>query len=109
MKIVLIGSSQYREKFERVRDRLESEGHDVRIPAFDSQPSFDDIGVCAHNRSLIEWADEVHVIWDQRSTGTIFDFGMCFMARKPLVIEYMEEKTFRGVMEKYAAVSIKTA
>jgi hypothetical protein len=27
---------------------------------------------------------------------------MCFMAEKPLVIEYLEPKTFEGVMKKYA-------
>ena len=105
MKITLIGSTQYKIKFEQVKGRLEAEGHEVKIPAFDSHPDLDDLGVCAHNRDLIEWADEVHVIWDQRSTGTVFDFGMVFMARKPLVIEYMETKTFRGVMEKYSNTS----
>ena len=101
-KIALIGSSQYQDKFLAIKERLEQEGHEVRIPAFDSHPEFDDLGVCEYNRDLIEWSEEVHLIWDQRSTGTIFDFGMVFMARKPLVIEYLEEKTFRGVMEKYA-------
>jgi len=102
MKITLIGSSQYKDIFFAVKERLESQGHKVSIPAFDSHKDLDDLGVCEYNRALIEWADEVHIIWDQRSTGTVFDFGMCFMSRKPIVIEYMEEKTFRGVMEKYA-------
>lgn len=102
MKIVIIGSSQYQDKFIATRDRLTLDGHEVRTPAFDSHPDLDDLGVCEYNRSLIEWADEVHMIWDQRSTGTIFDFGMCFMARKPLVIEYIEPKTFKGVMDKYS-------
>jgi hypothetical protein len=102
MKIVLIGSTQYQDKFLTTKARLESEGHKVRIPAFDSHPELDELGVCCNNRDLIEWSDQVRIIWDQRSTGTIFDFGMTFMARKPVVIEYMEAKTFRGVMEKYA-------
>lgn len=103
MKITLIGSSQYLDKFRECKKRLEDEGHTVRVPAFDSHADLDDLGVCKYNRDLIEWADEIHMIWDRRSTGTIFDFGMTFMARKPLVIEYLEPKTFEGVMQKYEA------
>ena len=62
MKIVLIGSTGYREK-----------------------------------------ADEVHVIWDGRSVGTVFDFGMAFALRKPIKIVYIEPKTITGVMKLYAA------
>ena len=104
MKITIIGSTQYKQKFIDLKASLESEGHKVRIPAFDDHPTLNELGVCLHNRELIEWADEVHLIWDQRSTGTIFDFGMCFMAQKPLVIEYLEPKTFKNVMLKYEAL-----
>jgi len=100
-KILLIGSSQYREKFEEVRRRLASEGNEVRTPAFDNLSNLDDYGVCLHNRSLMEWCDRVHIIWDCRSTGTIFDFGMAFALRKPITIEYLESKTWQGVMRKY--------
>ncbi len=101
MKIALIGSSQYAERFRDVESRLQNEGHDVRTPAFD-MGGLDELGICKHNRALIEWADEVRVLWDGRSMGTIFDFGMVFALQKPFVIEYIEPKTFRGVMEKYA-------
>lgn len=102
MKIVIIGSSQYRDRFGKHAAALTNEGHDVRIPAFDDHPALDDLGVCEFNREAIEWADRVDLIWDQRSTGTIFDFGMAFALRKPLHIVYIEPKTFKGVMEKYA-------
>jgi hypothetical protein len=101
MKIVIIGSTQYKEKFEIHKVTLEADGHEVKIPAFDYHPELDDLGVCVHNRDLIRWADEVHLIWDRRSTGTIFDFGMVFMAEKTLKIIYFEPKTFEGVMRKY--------
>ncbi len=102
MKILIIGSTQYRERYVACSDRLTAEGHEVKIPAFDDHPALDDLGVCEHNRSLIEWADRVHLIWDRRSTGTVLDFGMVFMARKSLVIEYLEPKTFENVMRKYS-------
>ena len=102
MKITIIGSTQYKEKFIDLEFKLRCAGHQVRIPAFDDFPGFDELMVCEHNRDAIEWADKVYLIWDNRSQGTVFDFGMCFMARKPLVIEYIEPKTLSNVMRKYA-------
>jgi hypothetical protein len=43
------------------------------------------------------------MIWNRRSVGAIFDFGMLFMAGKPFRIIYFEPKTFEGVMRKYEA------
>ena len=101
-RILIIGSAQYIDKFKEHKKALEREGHQVFIPAFDSHPELDDLGVCEHNRALMEKCDEVHIIWDQRSVGTIFDFGMAFALRKPIKIIYLEPKTFTGVMKKYA-------
>ena len=101
MKIALIGSTQYRGRFLEHKVLMEKEGHEVRIPAFDDHVSMDEIEVCRYNLRMIKWADEVHIIWDQRSAGTIFDFGMTFALGKPIRIVYLEPKTFKGVMEKY--------
>ncbi len=102
MKIAIIGTTSYQDKMLKHKRFLEQfGGHQVRVPAFDNAPDLDALGVCEHNREMIEWADTVHLLWDQRSTGSIFDFGMVFALRKPFKIIYMEQKTFRGVMEKY--------
>ena len=101
MNITIIGSSQFRDKMEEHRKKLEAQKHHVKIPAFDDHPELDGLGVCKHNRALIEWADEVHIIWDRRSIGTIFDFGMAFALRKPVRIIYLEPKTFENVMVKW--------
>ena len=100
MKIALIGSTQYQDKFTGVKERLESEGHIVRMPAFDADRD-NILHVIEHNRDITEWCDEVHVIWDNRSSGTIFDFGMAFALRKKLVIEFIEPKTFQMLFEEY--------
>jgi hypothetical protein len=105
MKITIIGSTQYKDKFIALKKRLEDEGHEVCIPAFDDHPELDDLGVCLYNRDKIKWADKIYLIWDRRSTGTIFDFGMTFMAEKPFKIEYLESKTFENVMKKYEAMT----
>lgn len=102
MKITLIGSTSYQDKFKEHAAELRAEGHDVFIPAFDAHLELDELGVCAYNLILIEQADEVHVIWDSRSIGTIFDLGMCFALRKPVKIIYLNPKTFTNFLQKYA-------
>lgn len=102
MKITIIGSSQYKSKILDHKKILESQGHEVKIPAYDDHPELDSLGVCEYNRKLIEWADEIHIFWDQRSMGTIFDFGMAFALRKPVKVIYLETKTFANVMLKYS-------
>lgn len=102
MKIVLIGSTGLLEKFEIQRAMLHSMGHEVSMPAFDNHPFFNELELCEYNRLLIEEADEVHVIWDGRSVGTVFDFGMAFALKKPVQIVYIESKTIAGIMRLYA-------
>lgn len=65
---------------------LESQGHIVYYPARDTN-QLDGTGlrICKDNRSAIEAADEVHIIWDGKSTGSLFDLGMAFALRKKIV------------------------
>ena len=103
MNIAIIGSTQFRDKMEKHKKVLEAQKHSVRLPAFDNHPLFNELDVCEFNRLIIEWADEIHIIWDRRSVGTIFDFGMAFALRKPIKIIYLEPKTIEGVMAKWEA------
>ena len=106
MKCAIIGSSQYYpETFFEVMARLKDDGHEVQLPAFDNSCE-SQLEMCEHNRDLIEWADRVHIIWDQRSTGTILDFGMAVALHKKIVIEYLEPKTIGGIMQEYEASHI---
>ena len=101
MKITIIGTTSYLSKMLDHKRFLESYFHQVELPAFDDHPELTPKGICDYNLAKIKWADEVHLFWDQRSMGTIFDFGMCFALGKPIHIVYMEPKTFRTVMEQY--------
>ena len=103
-KIAVIGSTLYRDKMERLQLKYNNEGIECRLPRFDDHTG-DELSICQHNRLMIEWADEIHVFWDQRSMGTVFDFGMAFALRKKIVIEYLEEKTIGNVMRKYEQAS----
>ncbi len=100
-KIFIIGSSQYitTMKFHAI-DLLMKEKCRIRLPNLDTCEG-DSLDIGIKNRENMEWCDEVHVFWDQRSTGTIFDFGMAFALRKPIKIIYMEKKTFKNAFELY--------
>jgi len=64
--------------------RMESEGHRVYYPARDTD-QIDTVGIkiATNNKEAIKRADEIHAYWVQSSTGSLFDAGMAFMARKP--------------------------
>ena len=102
MKITIIGTTAYQDRMSQHKTELNSQGHQVKIPAFDNMPNLDEIGVCTYNLNAIKWADEIHIFWDQRSIGTIFDFGMVFALNKPISIIYLQPKTFANLMRKYS-------
>jgi len=100
-KVVIIGSSGLKAKMMHHKGMLESAGHCVFMPAFDDHPAFTTLELCEHNRQLIKAADIVHIIWDGRSTGTLFDFGMAFALNKRAKIIYLEPRTFVDLMKSY--------
>lgn len=102
MKITIIGTTAYQEEMYRHRTYLEETENEVRMPAFDNFQNMNELEVNTFNRDEIEWADEVHVLWDARSSGTIFDLGMCFALRKSIKIIYLNTKTFPNFLKQYA-------
>lgn len=102
MKIAIIGSTAYQEKMNIYSQTLWNRDHDFRMPAFDSH-DMDELEMCQYNLANIKWADEVHIFWDQRSMGTIFDLGIAFALDKRIKVIYLEGKTFAGMMKKYEA------
>lgn len=100
MRIAIIGSTQYEKDMIPHRCLLLDEGHEVALPAFDACDG-DELHVCSVNRNHIEWADEIHLFWDGRSLGTIFDLGMAFALRKPIKVIYLEPKDFRNFVRQY--------
>lgn len=62
-------------------------GHMVHWPLRDTDQN-DSVGlrICQDNRQAIEDADEVHIWWNKKSQGSIFDLGMAFALRKKIVL-----------------------
>ena len=103
MRITIIGSTGLTPQMFEHKALLESKGHRVQMPIFDSQADTE-LGLMGENKIRIQWADQVHLLWDGRSTGTILDIGMVFALAKPLKIIYLESKTIAGVVKQYAEI-----
>lgn len=65
----------------------EKEGYKVHYPKRDTDQT-DPIGlrICRDNRNAIRDANEIHIYWNGKSKGSLFDIGMSFMAEKPIVL-----------------------
>jgi len=101
MRIAIIGSTAYEERMKGHKFHLEYDyGHEVKIPALDHMEGTE-LDIITYNREMIEWADEIHMIWDGRSIGTVFDLGMVFALRKKLVVVYINPKKFLNFVEQY--------
>ncbi len=102
MKIFIIGSSQYQKKMVDYAIKMESEGHEIILPALDDSLFKNTLEILQANKERMQNADEVHLFYDGKSHGAIFDFGMAFMAGKPLFIIYMNDKSIVDGMKEYA-------
>ena len=105
MKIFCIGTTAYKHLMEEHASVLSDEGFDVRIPKLDDY-DLDELQICKRNVEDIKWADEVHVFWDQRSIGTVFDFGAAFALGKKIKLIFINPKTFLNVMRWYEDPSV---
>lgn len=101
MKIGIIGSTAYEWKMVEHKYQLSRKGHEVKIPALDHLEG-SELDIISYNREMIEWAEEVHLIWDGRSIGTIFDLGMVFALQKRLIVIYINPKKFLNFIDQYA-------
>lgn len=87
---------------------LEARGRAVHYPPRDTNQN-DAIGlnICTENKNAIKKAGRVHIYYNPESTGTAFDLGMTFMARKPLVainneFNYDKNDKILGFVVNYA-------
>ncbi len=100
-KIFIIGSTVYVQNMKDYKFQMELDLHnEVRLPLFDNAP-MSEIELCQINKDNIQWSDEVHMFYDGRSMGTVFDFGMCFALNKKVLIVHMNEKTIPNLMRQY--------
>lgn len=65
---------------------LESNGWDVHWPPRDTNQN-DKIGyaICSENLKAIKESEVIHIVWDGKSQGCLFDLGMAFALNKKIV------------------------
>lgn len=90
-------------------EKLEAEGFKVHWPARDTdQNDPDGYRICSDNLAAIRGADVVHVIWDGKSQGCLFDLGMAFALYKYIIPVELpprsEGKSFQNMIRAYAAL-----
>ena len=103
MRIAIIGSTGLTPQMYEHKAEMEARGHEVQMPVFDNQAQ-DEVILRLGNRRNICWAEQIHLLWDGRSPGTILDLGMVFALDKPLKIIYLEQKSIPGMVKKYAEI-----
>jgi nucleoside 2-deoxyribosyltransferase len=87
--------------------RLEADGFKVHWPPRDTDQN-DTIGlrICSDNMAAIAAADVVHVIWDGKSQGCLFDLGVAFALGKtvaPIRLPAPSEgKSFQNMVVAWA-------
>lgn len=64
--------------------------------------------ICHDNLLAIEAADVIHVIWDGKSQGCLFDLGMAFALRKPVRVIFLPNvedgvKSFQAMITAWAS------
>lgn len=87
---------------------LEERGFTVHWPPRDTDQN-DEVGlrICRDNAKAIASADVVHVIWDGKSQGCLFDLGVAFALNKkiePIILPALSEgKSFQNMMAAWAS------
>jgi len=84
---------------------LEARGYKVHWPPRDTDQN-DPVGlrICSDNRAAIKNADEVHIMWDPNSQGSLFDIGMAFALEKKVIlanpdaVQPTQNKSFNNVL-----------
>ena len=80
-------SEEAKEKMQNYIKSLENENAKVYYPHRDTNQN-DPIGynICSENREGLLSSDEVHIWYDKKSEGSVFDLGMAWASGKKLVI-----------------------
>ena len=78
-------SDEFKKQIEDYVEEMESRNHMIHYPPRDTdQKDETGIRICTDNKKAIEQADEIHIFYDGKSKGALFDLGMAFALKKPV-------------------------
>jgi len=95
MKVFIICSKGLFKKGLKHTVELESAGCEVFFPLRDTkQVKTTANAVVRSNLKGIKDVDEVHILWDGSSYGSIFDLGMAYALNKKIAVIYVPSRTW---------------
>ena len=74
-------------------EELEFQGSKVHYPIRDVEQNDEGLNICFNHREAMKQAQEVHIYWNAKSRGSVFDFGMAFLMGKKIVLINKVKKT----------------
>ena len=98
MKIFIAHSLGLTSKAIKHAEALEAEGYETYVPGRDTPQHLCAKEIYKRNVEAIREADEVHVIWDGTSQGTLFDLGAAYALGKPILIVYVKMRTWHSFL-----------
>lgn len=98
-RIFIAHSLEYLERVQAYVKQLEDEGHEVYYPYRDT-PQSDVRVVLTCNLKGIIWSEEVHILWNGSSFGTIFDLGCAYALNRPMKAVYIRPRTWHSVLKE---------
>ena len=72
-------SAEVQQEIEWYVNELEKNGKEVHYPPRDVDQSQSEFIICHSHKMAMKDCDEIHIWWDNKSTGSHFDLGMAFM------------------------------
>lgn len=77
---------EWQEGLNKYVSQLEDAGYEVYFPLRDTnQNDKTGLEICKDNRKAIKDAYSIHVAWDGKSEGVLFDLGMSFALSKKVI------------------------
>lgn len=73
-----------RAALEQAAAKLEARGHTVYLPHRDTPQGLPGLAICRQNLAAIAGSDEVHLWYDESSSGVHFDLGVAFALGRPV-------------------------
>lgn len=104
-------TEEERDRLESYTTILENQGHSVHLPHRDTEQEATGLAICTQNVQAITEADEVHIFYTSKSTGSHFDMGAAFVLNKDIRViqneKYGEGKSFPRMLTEWQSRDVE--
>lgn len=90
-------TSEQKQWIENFVQEKTNDGYTIHAPHLHTRQTdlFGGYAICTQNAQAVASSSEVDIYYDQNSTGSVFDLGVCYALGKPLKLLNGEEITLR--------------